>query len=219
MSKSMFEKISTQIYGAKVVRAVRALIDAMEFDPPLADCEKAIYAQQILDAPTTNLITHAGLGLCESEIERVLLTNFVLNAGQIHPLFFKPSEGFNSQDIDAVSDLLKYPHSRVILITPQKTWKKYRIDFEITSVLFDPGSEARLIDKTIFVECDGHDFHERTKDQAKRDRSKDRAIQSAGIKILRFTGSEIWSNPLSCTNEILAAIGLDECENNSAGQP
>ena len=48
------------------------------------------------------------------------------------------------------------------------------------------------------VECDGHAFHERTKDQAARDRSRDRAVQEGGATIFRFTGSEIWNDPVRC---------------------
>lgn len=53
------------------------------------------------------------------------------------------------------------------------------------------------------IECDGHDFHERTKEQAQRDREKDREIQRRGFSILRFTGSEIYQNPASCAEQIL----------------
>lgn len=51
------------------------------------------------------------------------------------------------------------------------------------------------------VECDGHDFHERTKEQAARDRSRDRRLQEAGIRVFRFTGSELYRDPLGCAGE------------------
>lgn len=44
----------------------------------------------------------------------------------------------------------------------------------------------------LIVELDGHDFHERTKEQAARDKSRDRAFVLAGWMVLRFTGSEIY---------------------------
>lgn len=47
----------------------------------------------------------------------------------------------------------------------------------------------------VAVECDGHDFHERTKQQAEHDRRRDRDIQGMGLSVLRFTGSEIWRSP------------------------
>lgn len=52
------------------------------------------------------------------------------------------------------------------------------------------------------VECDGHDYHEKTKEQAAHDRSRDRVFQSEGIPIFRFTGSEIHKDPRGCLNEI-----------------
>jgi very-short-patch-repair endonuclease len=58
----------------------------------------------------------------------------------------------------------------------------------------------------VIVECDGHDYHERTKDQAKKDRSIDRWVQhpkSTYVAILRFTGSEIHRAPALCAKEIM----------------
>lgn len=56
--------------------------------------------------------------------------------------------------------------------------------------------------RKILVECDGHDFHEKTKDQAQKDKQRDRDFLSAGIITLRFTGSEIWKNAKDCAEEI-----------------
>lgn len=55
----------------------------------------------------------------------------------------------------------------------------------------------------IVIECDGHDFHERTKEQARHDRSRDRAMTEAGWLVMRFTGSEIWSNPFACAEQVI----------------
>ena len=46
----------------------------------------------------------------------------------------------------------------------------------------------------IAIYCDGHDFHERTKSQAKRDRRQDRTLARLCWIPLRFTGSEIHNN-------------------------
>jgi hypothetical protein len=48
------------------------------------------------------------------------------------------------------------------------------------------------------IECDGHDFHERTKEQAAHDKRRDRHMQGLGLKVLRFTGSEVWADPFGC---------------------
>jgi very-short-patch-repair endonuclease len=56
--------------------------------------------------------------------------------------------------------------------------------------------------KGIVVECDGHDFHEKTKDQVRRDKSRDRWIQAQGYPVMRFSGSEIYRNSETCCREI-----------------
>lgn len=54
----------------------------------------------------------------------------------------------------------------------------------------------------VAVELDGHDFHERTKEQAIRDKSRDRELQMLGWKAVRFTGAEVWRDPERCCFEI-----------------
>lgn len=57
------------------------------------------------------------------------------------------------------------------------------------------------IDVQLVVECDGHDFHEKTKKQAAADKARDRALLTEGYTVLRFTGSEIWADADKCANE------------------
>jgi very-short-patch-repair endonuclease len=57
--------------------------------------------------------------------------------------------------------------------------------------------------RIVIIECDGHDFHERTKEQAARDRSRDRRVSLSGFVVLRFTGSEIWKDPLGCAEQVM----------------
>lgn len=56
--------------------------------------------------------------------------------------------------------------------------------------------------KYIVIECDGHEFHEKTKEQAKHDKERDRFLQKEGYPVYRFTGSEIFNNPLHILSEI-----------------
>lgn len=87
-----------------------------------------------------------------------------------------------------------------IVVEPQRWFgERFRLDFMISYRFF-----GKLLQ--IAVECDGHDFHERTKAQAKRDRSRDRALQSLGLTVYRFTGSEISTAPAICAAEVLDAI-------------
>lgn len=58
----------------------------------------------------------------------------------------------------------------------------------------------------VAVECDGHDFHVKNKQQVARDRSRDRAFSSCGIHVMRFTGSEIHRDAVACADEAYEAI-------------
>lgn len=80
---------------------------------------------------------------------------------------------------------------------------RYRVDFVVWYYRDTPDQIA------VVVECDGHDFHERTKEQARRDKSRDRFLQARGYFVLRFTGSELWADPAECVSEV---IDLTQCE-------
>lgn len=74
----------------------------------------------------------------------------------------------------------------------------------------------------IVVECDGHDYHEKTKKQAKRDKKRDRKLQQIPEVdfVFRFTGSEIYNNPEKCASEIEEAfinLGLKRYKRNKVG--
>lgn len=72
--------------------------------------------------------------------------------------------------------------------------KKYRVDFFVVT-------KYKGEVKGFVIECDGHDFHERTKEQAKKDKKKDRQLWAKGHPVIRFTGSEIFDNPIVCARE------------------
>jgi very-short-patch-repair endonuclease len=73
----------------------------------------------------------------------------------------------------------------------------YRADFLVTWE-YSP--------EKIVIECDGHDFHEKTKEQAQHDKKRDREMQAAGYKVYRFTGSEIWKSRGRCVVEALELV-------------
>ena len=61
------------------------------------------------------------------------------------------------------------------------------------------------------VEVDGHEWHERTRDQAACDRRRDRDMLREGLRVVRFTGSEVWRDAAACAQEIEALLGrIDE---------
>lgn len=82
-----------------------------------------------------------------------------------------------------------------IKVWPQRRLDSFRVDF-----LLERGA------RKLVVECDGHEFHERTKEQATKDKSRDRALVSRGYTVMRFTGSEIWANPFPPAQEALGYL-------------
>lgn len=131
---------------------------------------------------------------CESPIEVLLLGAMTLQCA-LDAWSAPDRTPFRMQVDDAVNAA---PPENMMLVVLQFQWQTFRIDF----AFFYESSTPR-----VFVECDGHEFHERTPEQAERDRSRDRLIQQAGIPIIRFTGREIVRDPFSCGIQIISFIG------------
>lgn len=123
------------------------------------------------------------LSVCESPIEIELATALIAESA------------LNEISVQ-LCGMSAGPEGIVLTIEPQVVFGKYRADFLIMLSPW-PGTRSYVV-----VECDGHEFHERTKEQAKRDRERDRYMTSAGHPFLRFTGSEIHKEPMVCANEI-----------------
>ena len=125
---------------------------------------------------------------CESPIELYLLAAMTL-----FPAFTSWSASgyvaIETADCPPDGDPKGWP---LLTIVPQYQMEDFRVDF----ALFWRGGHL------IVVECDGHDFHERTAEQAERDRSRDRMLQKRNIAILRFTGREVYRDPFKCAEEI-----------------
>lgn len=73
---------------------------------------------------------------------------------------------------------------------------KYRVDFQI------PVIYKNQENKIFVIECDGYDFHQKTKKQVEYDNKRQRDLQEAGYEIIRFSGTEIWHNAYQCALEI-----------------
>lgn len=84
-------------------------------------------------------------------------------------------------------------------------WTQYPVlDWKVDFVLGKRGADNSA--HFVVVECDGHDFHERTKEQAAKDRSRDRRLQDAGFRIHRYTGHELYKQPYDCVSQALTAL-------------
>lgn len=119
----------------------------------------------------------------QSPIERAFLI------GLMSMSYCVPCYDFGDTMSRSISVAEYLPRIKVELQAPVLS---YRADFLLT-VTYKGRTVGRVV-----VECDGHDFHERTKEQAAHDRSRDRAMVLAGYKVMRFTGSEIHRNLMNC---------------------
>lgn len=77
---------------------------------------------------------------------------------------------------------------------------KYQADFVIS---YRPGRTRDM--RYVVVECDGHEFHERTKKQAEHDKRRDREMLEMGIPVIRVAGTEIWRSPIKAAMTVLSS--------------
>lgn len=139
-----------------------------------------------------------GLELCESPIEQLFLASFLTMP---MPVFFHSNFWFQHPVVAAPGRLTDEAWMEqcpeFVLVTPQAQVGEFRVDFLVRARFHE-----RPLRDVLVVECDGHDFHERTKEQAKRDRSRDRTLQAMGLRVFRFTGHEIHRDPTACAYEV-----------------
>ncbi|MFK7756167.1 MAG: endonuclease domain-containing protein [Flavobacteriales bacterium] len=66
-------------------------------------------------------------------------------------------------------------------------------------------------DFKLIVECDGFKYHS-SKDSFVRDRKRDRLFKSKGYQVVRFSGTEIWKDPISVSSELFDILESMEKE-------
>ena len=105
--------------------------------------------------------------------------------------------------------ILYNPYIDVVIIDKQyeiinKKGKKYIADFHIPVYYKNQGYIYFII------ECDGHNFHQKTKKQVEYDNERQRDLQELGYEIIRFSGTEIYNKPANCASKIKDII-LSKC--------
>lgn len=146
------------------------------------------------------------LKLCESPVEQILLAALFNRWGGFVNVELKRLQCHFGADYPAYDGIF------TACCEPQKsitTWreKSYRVDFLVyltrsgtvgaTRENHHSPQLARLV-----VEVDGHEFHEKTKVQASRDKERDRQLLLAGCPVIRFSGSDVFNDPEGCAEEI-----------------
>ena len=148
------------------------------------------------------------LNKCESPAERLFLVEAV-RVLDARPMLL-PSQSADQYHFAAFPRWGPGLERFIVRIHPQeqievehqsllRETKHYRTDFLITLErhedqrgLANRGTFGNTVHARVIVEIDGHDYHERTKEQAKRDRLRDRMFTQAGYVVFRYTGSEVY---------------------------
>jgi very-short-patch-repair endonuclease len=87
-----------------------------------------------------------------------------------------------------------------LLVSQYDVLGKYRLDFIVAlsgSTVAEAATEMKIA-----IELDGHEFHERTKQQVELRNVRDRELGDAGWIVLHFSGSEFHRDPLRCIEEV-----------------
>jgi hypothetical protein len=141
------------------------------------------------------------LGQTESPIEELMLLALAVVASNEGEVVFR---------VDGKEyGVTRVPRGRrtCVTIQPQVEINGHRVDFlvEMASVRRDYSKQNATItlSKSVVVECDGHEFHEKTKEQAEKDKRRDRELQDAMLGVFRFTGSEITRNAFNCADQAI----------------
>ena len=143
---------------------------------------------------------------CQSPIELPMVLA-LMTVARHHGMLVKLISGGHESGDPFEPTTRPYP-DLMLRIELQAQLGDHRVDFLLTLEGSNRDSNGRLqtASRRMVVECDGHDFHERTKPQAKRDRGRDRLLQSFGFLIFRYTGQEIWEDVFACATQALDAL-------------
>lgn len=145
---------------------------------------------------------HALRQHCESPIEELFLAGLFAD---------HDNREFNMVFMGHLEPGLRNVHGETVYVYQQAKVGPYRTDF----LILDASCPLEVSDpRWMVIECDGHDYHERTKEQAARDKKRDRFFASKGYKVLRFTGSEIWADPEAVAEEALGQLSRDDAWRN-----
>jgi very-short-patch-repair endonuclease len=164
---------------------------------------KAAFAEWAQESEPYHAYLYA-LKFCESPIEKALVAALVCKsfehcgtAARATPRIWSPAVGVER----AVEILKSVAIDFSVWLMPQAQIGPYRVDFLLLCKLDMSDHIYRFV-----VECDGHDFHQATKEQVRRDKVRDRYLAREGYTVLRFTGSEIFNDAIRCASEVRDTI-------------
>lgn len=162
------------------------------------------YLDEVLSMPRRcqelffSLLNH---DLFEESKEGMGIIDTILNSGNLLYADCKsPIEQIFNFAYDIVICNEGFPINELLYLIPQDeimaNGKKYIADFLLDTERV--GGIYREHPLKLVIECDGHDFHEKTKAQVEKDNKRNFDLQLEGYEVLHFSGSQIYKNPLKC---------------------
>jgi Protein of unknown function (DUF559) len=167
-----------------------------------------LWTLQTAPLRTEELVTAAAV--CESPIEVAMLCALTLSGYDYwDELLFRADK----REFGTTGRHFRDP-SYQLIIEPQSQLGDFRVDFLLTGRLkhfhLDEkgglGDFAYWEERKLVLECDGFDFHDRTREKASRDRERDRSLQSLGYRVYRYTGSDIWADVFKGAEEVAETL-------------
>lgn len=113
-----------------------------------------------------------------------------------------------------------FPDTEYLYLDSQKqiisNGNTYYADFCVDA---EPDEWFDLNEYHLIIECDGHDFHEKTKKQVEKRNQRDFDLKMAGYDIIHFSGSEIFNDPYGCALKVVKLIkaNVGEIKRNDNG--
>lgn len=128
------------------------------------------------------MVTGLDSSVCKSPIEQIFNVAFDITT-------------FKNYDYDCRFGVELYPQYRISVNN-----KNYCVDFLFDSELLED-CEKEIKPYKLVIECDGHNYHQKNKQQVANDNERDYNLKSAGYDVLHFSGSQIYKNPLGCAEQ------------------
>ena len=143
--------------------------------------------------------------LTQSPIERIFLLGFwALLGGQsgIH----KTEDSLNYKLVFRRSD-----DSEEFALIPQFKVKASNVSYRLDFLLCCRKKDGSL--RCLAIEVDGHEFHERTREQVETSNARNLVLLKLGIPSIHFSGSQIIKGSVRCCSESAAACSqLTACQ-------
>jgi len=90
-----------------------------------------------------------------------------------------------------------------VYIAAQHKVGSYRVDFLVSQIGIAPEHACG----PVVVELDGHQFHDKNKQQRSYEKARDRFLVKEGYRVVHYTGSDIVNDPYSAAWEVLEMLG------------